>query len=305
MTESRIGRGRERRGFAPLSQTGVNTATRAPGFSYRGVGQAESDIGWGGARNRSDRVTFNLSPGQVELLIAATEFALFIGAPFNRWITIHWQKAGLTDELAAGAVTAFLKRAGDAVRYWGGTFAAAWAREDGFDRKGEPKGSHVHILAHVSAGLLGRFKRAQMGWLKALRLSPRHNGGTIEGKPIMGSLATVGQSSDLYAVNLWTVAGYTVKGADQAVLDRAGIDRQHVAGGTITGKRAGTTQNVGRGEWKRAGWQPRLLVKASVVAAGDDPDAARSHGGGTSRLPQGRTPRLPQGRTLTSPYGRA
>ena len=144
-------------GIAPSLETGMavaiyNISKSAPPFD------AEHGFsGWGGARNRADRVSDSLSLMQAKNIIEAAQYAAAIGLPFNRHVTIHWERAGVHDNRAAAATGRFLKLAGDWIAKRGPQFeynqrkskrlariAWAWVRENG-----DGKGSHVHILMHL------------------------------------------------------------------------------------------------------------------------------------------------------------
>ncbi|WP_150125953.1 hypothetical protein [Brevundimonas sp. LM2] len=59
--------------------------------------------------------------------------------PFNRMTTVHWEKGGVTDGLAA--TRRLIKALSRLIRSRGHAFACLWVRESGPD-----KGEHVHIL---------------------------------------------------------------------------------------------------------------------------------------------------------------
>lgn len=197
---------------------------------------------WGGARNRADRTSDALTPTQVELLLAAAEFAERIGLPLNRHIIIHWEEAGIEDSDAARATTAFLKSLHDGIRKTGGDSATIWVRENG-----DCKGSHVHILAHIPAGQLRMVKRLQCRWVS--RATGKHyRREALYGRPVVGAK----QAGPLYRANLETVIRYIAKGANA---DAASLiaPRKAEPGGTVIGKRCGTSQNIGRAAFSKIG----------------------------------------------------
>ncbi len=57
--------------------------------------------------------------------------------------------------------------------------------------------------------------------------------------------------SDLYAVNLWKAASYLAKASSPALVAAYGLTHEYEPGGTVTGKRAGTTANLGRTAQRR------------------------------------------------------
>lgn len=193
---------------------------------------------WGGSRNRRDRVSCELSLAQGRKLRAAAERALAIGLPLNRHVTIHWEQAGVSDERAAWATGRFLKLAGDWLRRNGHRFAWMWVRENG-----ERKGSHVHILLHVPAGVtLGRMQTRWLRTVSGRRYSPT----TIKTTRIGGTAGAAHSSPATYQSNLNAVVDYLLKGAAPAAAAALRVHRL-AAGGRVLGKRAATSQNLGQG----------------------------------------------------------
>ncbi len=162
-------------------------------------------------------------------LIAAAKRAGAIGRPFNRFITVHWEAAGLTDAEAMRATTAFLK-------YWrewlGGHTAYIWTRENGGG-----KGSHLHILAHLSEVREINGRRS-IHWIERITGQP-YRRGVILTKKIAGAGQPDGA---LYAENLGTVLAYILKGTEPEAAAAIGIDHEH--GGRIIGKRCGMSRNL-------------------------------------------------------------
>lgn len=192
---------------------------------------------WGGRRNRADRTSDNLSLSQALNIIAASQYAAAIGLPFNRFLTIHWQHAGIPDEHAAWATGRFLKLARDWLAKRGQRMAWAWVRENG-----EGKGSHVHILLHLPPGAsLGALQRR---WLRLITDHPyrRH---AIRTRRIGGMAAAAYSSPDAYGDNLRKAIAYILKGVAPDAAQALGLVRLE-AGGRVIGKRAGTSENIGR-----------------------------------------------------------
>ena len=123
--------------------------------------------------------------------------------------------------------------------------ACAWIHESG-----EGKGGHLHLLAHVPPTLAKPIARLQIGWLRRITGRP-YRKRVIRSDAVGGRLGLETGNPPLHAVNLQVALGYVCKGASQAILDAAGLDREHEPGGRIIGKRCGTSQNIGakaRGE---------------------------------------------------------
>jgi hypothetical protein len=185
----------------------------------------------GGARNSASRTSEALTLADAKKLLAATKQAIAIGRPFNRFLTVHWQAAGLTDREAMAATMAFLKYLREWLRC---ETAYVWTRENGGG-----KGSHLHILASFPQS------RKWNGWI-ARRWVERITGnpyksGVVLSEPIVGARQP---DSALYAANLQTVLAYILKGASPDVAASLGLD--HEFGGRIIGKRCGTSRNIAK-----------------------------------------------------------
>jgi hypothetical protein len=161
-------------------------------------------------------------------VVEAAQRAVAIGRPFNRHLTVHWEKAGLTDAEAASATGNLLKLITDWLRRHGGT-AYTWVRENG-----DGKGSHTHILLHVPHGLNLSLTRR---WYRIVtRCKGRVPSGAVLTKRIGGTASCASSGSDLYLANLAYVVGYVLKGVEARDGIALELERYGV-GGTITGKR--------------------------------------------------------------------
>ncbi|MEG2312375.1 hypothetical protein [Brevundimonas sp.] len=198
--------------------------------------------GRGGGRNRANRITDGLSESQVAGLIEATHFAVAVGMPFNRFTTIHWGAAGVSEPMVATSL--LLKGMGEAVRRSGSEFACIWARENG-----DGKGEHLHILWHGPAdfpALRSEFSRTLKA-CGAARLK-----GVRETLSIARHLLAASNGSAVYQINLDGVLDYVLKGADKIARATHGVKREEF-GGRVVGKRCGTTNNIGREARRRYG----------------------------------------------------
>lgn len=202
---------------------------------------------WGGRRNSASRTSDVLTKKQTAEIIAAAQFAAAAGMPFNRHLTIHWQQAGIADEQAAWATGRFLKLAGDWIAKRAGStakirgkyasrFAWAWVRENGIR-----KGSHVHILLHLSAGT--RIGAMQRRWLRLITGKP-YSATTIKTARIGGTAGAAQSAPAAYQANLAAVVAYVLKGSSPTAAGALRLQRLE-AGGRIIGKRAATSQNIG------------------------------------------------------------
>lgn len=221
--------------FAKHGEAGTVPALRIKIPSCATLPDIATAGAWGGARNRASRTSDCLTARQVELLLEGAVFAWRIGLPLNRHLTVHWEQGGVPDCEGASATGAFLKSLGDSIRKAGGDFAAIWARENG-----DGKGSHSHILAHVPAGHLGMVKRLQRRWVSKATGQP-YRARALRGRAIAGAREGV----DRYHANLEVVVRYVLKGANVEAA-RCHMLTKLEPGGTVIGKRCGTTQNIGR-----------------------------------------------------------
>ena len=197
----------------------------------------------GGARNRADRESNALTAAQIANLKAAERHADKIGLPFTRMISIHWQAAGVPLAGMAKATGRFTDLMAKALARNGSGTAWLWTHEN-VPGTGQTKGGHCHMLAHVPADLVPVITALQRGWLRRITGQP-YRARVIYSKPIGGRLGLEAGNPELHAVNLQVAFGYLCKGAPQAALDAAGIDRTHEPGGRVIGKRCGTSQNIG------------------------------------------------------------
>jgi len=208
-----------------------------PALPYRGCSPCRTH-GRGGARNHRDRVSAGLSLSAAAGILDATDFALALGLGLNRFVSIHWEAGGITDDLAATA--RWLKLAGDWIRSRGGKVAYVWVRENG-----PGKGAHVHILMHLPPALSDPFNRLKRGWLKACGAVWKK--GVLQSRPIgrdLRQFAGQGPTRLTYEANLRAVVDYILKGADEATRQALQIQRSE-PGGDIIGKRCGVSQNIG------------------------------------------------------------
>ncbi len=137
------------------------------GKSVEGTGQnsatAQSRNGHGGARNSRGRTSYQLSERQCRDLLQAVKTAAAIGQPFNRWVTITWERNGIDPRDNAGATGHFRKLASDWLRSQGHRLVWAWVQE-----WSERNGAHVHMLLHVPPALAPLFSRMPNRWVKTV-----------------------------------------------------------------------------------------------------------------------------------------
>lgn len=178
--------------------------------------------------NRRVRSTTSLSAHQTDGVIQAAIHSRRIGLPFNRHVTIRLERGGVPDCEAVKAIGAFLTRFRDWLRKQGHRTAYVWVRENG-----PTIGSHVHILLHLPDGVSFASHRSRR-WIEAIS-GKRYRASTIRTKKI---------SQAAYDENLGVLVGYLCKGASPAVAEALALERCQ-SGGSVIGKRAGWSENVG------------------------------------------------------------
>lgn len=230
---------------SPVNQPIAGTGTvLAVNYFTSGVAALSSGgTGRGGARNHADRESHALTAAQIANLKAAERHAEKIGLPFTRMISIHWEAAGVPLSGMTKATGRFLDLMTRALARHGSATAWLWTHEN-VPGAGHTKGGHCHLIAHVPADLVPVITALQRGWLRRIT-GQTYRAHVIYSKPIGGRLGLEAGNPDLHAVNLQAAFAYLCKGAPQAVLDAAGIDRTHEPSGRVIGKRCGTSQNIG------------------------------------------------------------
>ncbi len=192
-------------------------------------------------RLHRDRESSFLTLAQARNLMEAAAYAETIGKPLNRFTTIHWQAADITDDYQ-DATLRFLKLAADWLRLRGEALAYVWVRETGAG-----KGEHVHILMHVPPHLARPFSNRQRGWLRACGANFRK--GVINsravGRNYCHALKGV-QYGEHYRDHLSAALAYVCKGASGEARKILALPKAEFTG-TLRGKRCATSQNIGRG----------------------------------------------------------
>lgn len=221
----------------PIGRTG--TALAIDNSYLGGAAQSSGKRSRGGSRNHADRQSFALTGLHIANLDASERHARAIGLPFTRMITIHWKAAGLPLEGMAKATGCFV----DSLTRWlsrrGYRTAWLWVHENAGD-----KGWHCHLLVHIPADLVTDLVAAQKRWLRRITGRP-YKAKVIRGDPLGGRLRLETGNPELHFENARAALAYLCKGAPQAALDAAGIDRQHKPQGPIIGRRCSTSQNIG------------------------------------------------------------
>lgn len=117
----------------------------------------------GGARNRHDRTSHALTELQCRQLIEAASAASDRGQPFNRFVTVSWERNGADGRDSVRLTGAFIRLAREWMLARGNRLAWAWVQE------WSPRfGAHAHILMHVPDELAPLFSDYPQRWVKKL-----------------------------------------------------------------------------------------------------------------------------------------
>ena len=195
---------------------------------------------WGGARNRADRESLDLTDGKVNSLLDAARFALATGRTFQRHWIVHYGRAGIAEHQAADFLRKLFEQVGRQARRAGGQLTALWVREHA-----STYGEHVHILLHLPTGLSLRNRTRR--WIETA--GGTYQPGVSMTKSIGGRLvkktAKNGTSAgEHHRANAANVVRYLLKSASAEKGGQLGLPR-HGRVGRIIGKRCGWTQNIG------------------------------------------------------------
>jgi len=229
---------------APVQHSGMTVAYID---NIQGCGSTAVSSNWGGARNFSNRTSYQLSLAQCRRLVAAGDRADAMGLRFNRHWIVHYENAGISEENATKFIGRILKLARDYAGRHGGQFACIWVREAGVSY-----GGHVHILMHSPAGLSlkGRTRKwIELAGGRCVRKVSRI-------RTIAGSLQAADRGGPHYDCNVQFVRNYLLKGGEDEAGQALGL-LSFGRSGMVVGKRCGHSQNIGKG---RAGIKSRLLA---------------------------------------------
>jgi len=193
----------------------------------------------GGARNRRDRVSWQLDERQCRKVIDRSFDAWDAGQPLTRFITLAWGWAGIDAERAVWATGEFIDRAREWMRHHGHPMPWVWVQETG-----DTFGQHAHILLHVPAELADLFRPMPRRWAKAI-LAGRYVGKTVQSQRLAGSSA-IAANPARYRAALLGKLHYLLKCAPaplEFALELHGWGNKPWAQRTrVIGKRAGVWQ---------------------------------------------------------------
>jgi hypothetical protein len=240
-----VGTGRAIKGKVLSAATIAPAASQVTRRSDPKIGESREASQSKVDRNRSGRRSTALRLSEVRNIMAAAVFTAQEHRPLNRHTTIHFDKAGIADPVAA--LRSYTKLARDWLATKGAVLSYIWVRESG-DRKGE----HAHLLMHVPANLASVFARRERGWRKLI--GAKRARGAFRSTAVGRSYrhAEVGiQYGEHYADHLRDIVGYLVKGAEQRAVKALQLTRV-APGGELSGKRTGMSENINRTARARA-----------------------------------------------------
>ena len=117
----------------------------------------------GGARNKRDRETWQLSEHDCRKILAGADAAWEIGAPFNRFATLAWQLGGFAPQDCVRLTGQFINLSRDWLAARGHSMPWVWTQE-----RGDKYGAHAHALFHVPPELDLLFRPMPQRWAKHL-----------------------------------------------------------------------------------------------------------------------------------------
>jgi hypothetical protein len=132
----------------------------------------------GGKRLDGQRQRMQLTKSQCEKLIEAAYRANDEGQPFNRFITLLWERAGIEGRDAVQTTGRFIKLSSDWAGRHGYRLVWAWVQEWGPVNR-----AHIHMLMHVPPHLDWQFSRMPRRWAKHC-LGGHYVSGTVDSKRI-------------------------------------------------------------------------------------------------------------------------
>jgi hypothetical protein len=165
----------------------------------------------------------------------AADRAIAAGMPFNRFVTILWERGGLPPQSIAALNGAFVKLLADWLRARGYRLAWVWVQEASKANNG-----HVHLLFHVPAQLDPLFRVMPFHWVKGLLGRKPYSRGILQTQRIVGASA-LPLSEALYRKELRRKIKYVLKGCDHATGRTLKLPR-FGEGGWVYGKRSGVWQ---------------------------------------------------------------
>lgn len=193
----------------------------------------------GGARNRADRATWQLTERQCRLLLERSHDAWDADQALNRFITLAWGKSGLEGCEATSATGQFIRVAREWMRFHGHAMPWVWVQE-----AGDTFGQHAHILLHVPRELDLLFRPMPLRYVKSI-LKTRYVAGSLQTQRLASAYSWK-SNPELYRAVLLGKLHYMMKCAPrqlECALDLKGWGyKEWGQASRVIGKRAGTWQ---------------------------------------------------------------
>lgn len=191
----------------------------------------------GGARRFRGEVSTSLTLRQCRSVIDGAARASAAGQPFNRFITLLWERGGLAGADATDATRAFVKLASDWMRLRGHRLCWAYVHE-----WGAKNGAHAHVLLHVPPDLQSAFRLMPRRWTTSI-LPGRYVAGVVDSIIIPGAHTPDDVSWDLYGHSLTARIHYMLKAAPLELESELGVSAwgrsRWGQSSRVFGKRAG------------------------------------------------------------------
>ena len=200
------------------------------------------------ARNRENN---HIDRKTAQYIFDAFDYAESMGQPFNYYVVIHLH------ETVAKSSSTIIE---DFHRRYRGWFRRAckkndlhlrptyaWAREKPADHE------HLNWCAHIPPQLKDEFERKLLSWVRKAQGDPDEV--TVNIQPITH--------------NYKSVANYILKGVDPEFLDHFHLRKlytKHGQQGTVYGKRAGYSLNIGRSAIKVVNFKPKAYRRRRLAA---------------------------------------
>ena len=208
----------------------------------------------GGKRKRAG-TSQSLGVVQVRSLLSGAAVSMAIGAPLNRFITVHWGALGLSDAQSSQATQKLLTRARDWLRDNGGQGVWIWVREYAVE---QAKGAHLHWLVHLPETHRRQFLGLLKRWVLASAGGQVYRAGVILSRPVGVRVDDYLTSPQSHALNLRATLAYCLKGLtpQASKVAIAGLEAIYTgyggamphggSGGDVTSKRAGVSRILGK-----------------------------------------------------------
>ncbi len=191
----------------------------------------------GGARNRADRTSWQLTERQCRTLLEASFTAWEAGMPFNRFITLACGHGGIDAGDSVRTTGEFVRLAREWMDARGHAMPWAWVQE-----RGDSFGQHAHLLLAVPAELEPLFRPMPLRWTKRL-LPQGYVAGTLQTQRLQFAHKA---NPEAYRAELLGKLHYMLKCAPAALEEPLGMTGWgHVEWGQscrVIGKRLGAWQ---------------------------------------------------------------